>query len=410
MRITRRDGDQDLTNLSSVLPPGVLGSLAGVGRCPDAAIAAARTKSGRQELASPSCPANSRIGSTKAGAGVGAALTYVPGEIHLAGPYKGAPLSVVSITPAVAGPFDAGTVVVQLGLDLNPRTAEVEVDGDASDPIPHILKGIVLKLRDLRVYVDRERFTLNPTSCDESSAKATLFGSFADVFDPADDEPVARATRYQAANCQGLGFRPRLKMWLKGGTERGDHPALRALYRPRPGDANAARAVVVLPRSAFLDQAHIRTICTRVQFAVGNCPKAARYGFVKAFTPLLEEPLQGPVYLRSSDNNLPDFVADLKGLVDIEISARIDSRSGGIRSTFTAIPDAPVSRFVVRLRGGRKGLIVNSRNLCAGKARVDARFLAHNSKARHLRPVLHPTGCKKRRKAERSSHTRNTRR
>ncbi len=398
MRLIRGDGEQDMTKFSSILPPGELGSLAGVDKCSDAAIALAKSKTGRQEQASPSCPANSEIGRTLAGAGVGGALTYVPGKIYLGGPYKGAPLSVLSITPAVAGPFDAGTVAVRLGLDLNPKTAEVEVDGAASDPIPHILKGIVLKLRDLRVYVDRPNFTLNPTSCDESSAKATLFGSYLDVFNSLDDVPVDLSTRYQAANCLNLGFKPRLKLNLKGGAKRGGHPALKALYRPRRGDANLEGLVVRLPRSAFLDQAHIRTICTRVQFAADRCPKAAQYGYIKAWTPLLDEPLEGPVWLRSSNNKLPDMVFDLHGLVDVEVATGIDSIRGGIRATVKSAPDAPISKVELKMQGGKKGLIVNSRSLCAAPSRANAQFSAHNGRRFTASPVM-KADCGEKRKA-----------
>jgi hypothetical protein len=393
MRLIRHDGEQDMTKFSSVLPPGVVGRLAGVAKCPDAAIAAARTKDGRAELAAPSCPLNSRIGRTLAGAGVGSQLTYVPGQIYLSGPYRGAPLSVVAITPAVAGPFDAGTVVVRQALRIDPLTAEVKVDGDSSDPIPHILQGIPLKVRDLRVYVDRPNFTLNPTSCEPSQASATLFGSFLDVFSAADDRPVSLGSRYQAANCANLGFRPKLSLALKGGTRRGGHPALIGTYRPRSQDANMSRMVLTLPRSAFLDQAHIRTICTRVQFAAASCPPGAAYGKATAWTPLLEEPLSGPVYLRSSDNKLPDFVADLHGLVDVEAVARIDSKGGGIRATFPLIPDAPLTKVVVHMQGARKGLIVNSRNLCAGRSRADARMGGHNGKRHRSRPVVKALGC-----------------
>src|SRR4029450_5927314 len=178
--------------------------------------------------------------------------------------------------------------------------AEVEVDGKSSDPIPHILAGIPLKVRDLRVYVDRKDFILNPTSCDPSAAKATLFGGYLDVFSPADDIPVSLADRFQAANCANLGFKPKLSIQLNGGTRRGDPPALKAVVKTRSTDANIGGAVVPLPKSAFLDQAHIRTICTRVQFAAKNCPKAAQYGYAKAFTPLLDEPVEGPAYLTSS--------------------------------------------------------------------------------------------------------------
>jgi hypothetical protein len=388
MRLIREDGEQDMTKFSAILPPGELGSLSGVSKCPDAAIAIARAKTGRQEIASPSCPANSLIGHTLAGAGVGSALTYVKGYAYLGGPFHGDPLSVIAVTPAVAGPFDAGTVVVQLALTLNPKTAEVEVDGANSEPIPHILKGIVLKVRDLRVYVDRPNFTLNPTSCDESKARSILFGSYLNVLDPSDDRPVDLQTRYQAANCLNLGFKPKLALNLKGGTKRGGHPGLTAIYTPRKGDANVKGLVVRLPRSAFLDQAHIKTICTRVQFAAKSCPAASQYGYIKAFTPLLEEPLQGPVYLRSSNHNLPDLVFDLHGLVDIEVATRIDSQKGGIRATVENTPDAPLSKVVLQMQGAKKGLIINSRNLCGHVSKANVEFTGQNGKQLSAKPVM----------------------
>lgn len=400
MRLTRKDGEQDMTKFSSILPPGVLGNLSGVAKCPDSALAIAAAKTGRQEQASPSCPASSEIGHIKVGAGVGSVLTYVGGKVYLGGPYHGDPLSVVVITPAVAGPFDVGTVVTREALTLNPKTAEVEVDGAASDPIPHILKGIPLKVRDLRVYVDRDHFILNPTSCDPSSAKATLFGSYADVFNPADDVPVGLSTRYQAANCLNLGFKPKLSLKLRGGTRRGAHPGLKATYTPRAGDANIKGLVVRLPRSAFLEQAHIRTICTRVQFAAKACPKAAQYGYVRAFTPLLDEPLQGPVYLRSSNHKLPDMVLDLHGLVDVEVSIRIDSAHGGIRATMEDAPDATLSKVVLTMQGQKKGLIVNSRNLCAHPSRANVLAAGHNGKRFHTHPVMRAQ-CGKARKHRR---------
>jgi uncharacterized repeat protein (TIGR01451 family) len=408
MRLLRKDGEQDMTKFSAVLPPGVLGKLAGVSKCPDSAVAAARTKTGRQEKASPSCPANSLIGHTFAGAGVGDSLTYVPGQLYLGGPYHGDPLSVISVTPALAGPFDAGTVVVREALTLNPETAEVIVDSKNSDPIPHILKGIVLKVRDLRVYVDRPDFIVNPTNCEPSTAKSTLFGSFRNVFDPSDDIPVDLSTRYQATSCLNLGFKPKLSINLNGGTKRGDHPALKAVVNARPGDANIGKAVVTLPQSAFLDQAHIRTICTRVQFAAnggagGGCPKAAQYGYAKAITPLLDEPVEGPVYLRSSNHKLPDLVAALHGIVNVDIVGRIDSFKGGIRSSFETVPDAPVTKFVLTMQGGKKGLVVNSRNLCAETNRGIANFVGQNGVPHNFKPVVKPS-CGKKRKGKGAKH------
>lgn len=400
--LLRRDGDQDLTRLSINLPPGVLGRLAGVSQCPEAQIAAAKAQTGRAELASPSCPESSAIGRTSTGVGVGSQLAYTPGRLYLAGHYNGDPLSVVAIVPAVAGPFDVGTVVVRVALALDPRNAVVVVDGAASDPIPHILEGIVLKVREVEIYADRPDFTLNPTGCRESQSTATVFGASLDVFDPADDVGVERSARFQAANCAARGFSPRLAFSLKGGTRRGAHPAFSAVITPRPGDANFSRAVVTLPRSAFLEQGHIRTICTRVQFAAGEgngaeCPAGSIYGQARAWTPLLDEPAQGPVYLRSSDHNLPDLVVALKGppqaAVRVELVGRIDSHKGGIRSTFEHIPDVPVSRFVLEMQGGAKGLIVNSRGLCTKPSKATARLSGQNGRKSNTAPRVRAKRC-----------------
>jgi len=402
MRMTRRDGDQDITRFSAMLPPGLVAKIAGTAQCPDAAIAQARVRSvvdgGGVELASPSCPASSLIGRVLAGGGVGSPLTYVSGRVYLAGPYNGAPLSAVAIVPAVAGPFDLGTVVTRFALRPDPRTAQVQIDGSASDPIPHILDGIPLKVRDIRAYVDKPQFMLNPTSCNTFAVGATLWGGGSDPFGSSDDVARSPAVRYQAAGCAALDFAPRLSLRLKGGTERGDFPALRGEYRPRPGDANLEKLVVRLPRSAFLEQGHIRTICTRVQFAADACPRAAIYGQATAFTPLLEQPLAGPVYLRASDHQLPDLVADLRGLIDVEAVARIDSKRRAIRATFTEIPDAPLARVVMEMQGGKKGLIINSTDVCSTQPRARALFVGHNGKQRTSRPVL-KAKCGKNRKA-----------
>ena len=407
MRLTRKDGDQDLTRFSTKLPPGVIGRLAGTSQCPDAAIAAARGRTGphggTEELDSPSCPASSEIGRTVAGAGVGGVLTYVPGHLYLAGPYNGAPLSVVAITPGVAGPFDVGTIVVRQALRIDPLTAEVEADGSSSDPIPHILKGIPLKVRDIRVYVDKPDFTLNPTSCEPSAARATIWGGGANVFSSLDDTAHALQARFQAASCASLAFKPRLGLKLKGGTRRGKFPALRAVYSPKQGDANLKRLALTFPKSEFIEQGHFRTICTRVQFAAGaghgsQCPKGAVYGHVKVWTPLLSEPLTGPVYLRSSSHNLPDAVLALHGppsaAIDLEVAVRIDSAHGGLRATVEGAPDAPVSRVIVNMQGGKKGLFVNSTNLCAAKHRARVNAGGQNGRRDVTKPVMRAQ-CKK---------------
>jgi hypothetical protein len=394
LHFTRRDGDQDLTRFDVTLPPGLTAKLAGVSRCSDLAIAAARAKSGKEELASPSCPASSRIGSVNAGAGVGSQLTYVPGSVYLAGPFAGAPLSVVAVVPAVAGPFDVGTVVTRQALVIDPNTAQAAVDGSLSEPIPHILAGIPLRVRDIQVDVDRPEFSLNPTSCDPYSVNAAIWGGGSNVFSAADDSPVPRSAPFQAANCSRLGFQPRLSLQLRGGTERGDHPALRSVLTPRVGDANIGRAIVTLPPSEFIDNAHIQNPCTRVQFGEGACPMGSVLGRARAFTPLLDRPLEGPVYFRSNGGArvLPDVVADLRGEFHIVLVGFVDAKNARIRTTFASVPDAPTSKFVLNLNGGKRGLLVNNRDLCARRLRVSLRLVGQNSDVSTSNPTI-STSC-----------------
>ncbi len=392
IELTRGDGEQDMTRFSAILPKGVTGKIAGIAKCGDQAIAEAKTKTGRQEKLAPSCPTSSQIGHVSAGAGGGSALTYVPGSLYLAGPYGGDPLSIVAIVPAVAGPFDAGTVVNRVALALNPETYEVEADGAHSDPFPHILKGIPLKVRDIRAYVDRPAFMLNPTSCKPTMARATLFGSFADVFNPADDVPVSLSSRYQAASCASLAFKPKLSLKLKGGTKRGDHPALKSLIEyPSGGNyANLGKAVITLPPSEFIDNAHIQNPCTRIQFKANQCPPGSLLGTAKATTPLLDEPLEGPVYFRSNGGErlLPDIVIDLHGTFHVVAVGHVDSKNARLRTTFENLPDAPATKITVDLNGGKKGLLVNNRNLCAHKLQAKVNLTGQNGRRYDTTPAV----------------------
>jgi hypothetical protein len=261
---------------------------------------------------------------------------------------------------------------------------------------------VPVRVRDIQVHMDRDHFTLNPTSCAPFALTGTLFSS--------EGKSKLGGSPFQAADCASLGFKPRLTTRLFGGTKRGAHPKFRGIYKARPGDANAASAVVTLPRSEFLDQAHIRTVCTRVQFAAAagggaGCPAGAIYGHATATTPLLDETLSGPVYLRSSDHKLPDLVAVLHGIIDVEVVGRIDSIRGGIRANFESIPDAPVDTFTIQMQGGKKGLLVNSRNICAHAYRIEADFSAQSGKEATLTPKLQAKCGKAGRKAKRAKRS-----
>jgi hypothetical protein len=369
--LTRQDGEANPRLISLHLPQGLLAKLGGVTLCPDALAATGN------------CPPASKVGSLTAAAGVGGAPLWLPQPgkpgtaVYLAGPYEGAPYSIISVVPAQAGPFDLGAVVNRAAIHVDPETALVTI---VTDPLPQILEGVPVAYRTIHVAVNRENFTLNPTSCAPKLITASVTA--------AGGETAQATDGFQATNCARLGFAPKLRLRLKGGTSRTSHPALEAILRTRKGDANIKRAVVTLPHSAFLDQAHIRTVCTRVQFAADRCPAGSIYGSATARTPLLDRALSGPVYLRSSSNTLPDLVAALEGPIDINLVGRIDSANGGIRTTFASVPDAPVSSFALKMKGGAKGLIVNSRNLCAAPSRALVDLTAHNGRRSIKRPAI----------------------
>lgn len=401
LRLTRSDSDPELTRFDTVLPPGVAGRIAGIPNCPDAALAAAEEKSGLQELASPSCPQASRLGRVLVGAGVGPDLTWVEGKIYLAGPFAGHPRSVAVVVPGVAGPFDVGTVVVREALDANPLTSLVEIDGSASEPLPRILKGIPLRVRDVRVFVDRPDFTFNASGCEAERSLASIFASASELFSGAGEVSSSQSSPYQAAGCPGLGFEPQLSLRFKGGMRRNGHPAVKALvsypYPSGPGHSNLAAVTAKLPKSEFIDQGHINNPCTRVQFNAGACPPGSVLGTAKAWTPILDSPLEGPVYFRSNggERALPDIVADVRGegFRVIQVGF-VDSVKGRIRTRFLSLPDLPVEKLSLNLFGGKRGLLVNSANLCSKTRRVSLLLSAHNEKSVRWSPAI-KTDCQR---------------
>jgi hypothetical protein len=389
-KLARENGSARIAAIDTTLPQGLLGKLAGIPYCSGTAIDAAATKRGSTEKAAPSCPLDSEVGTVNVGAGSGAPF-YVQGHAYLAGPYKAAPLSLAIVTPAVAGPFDLGTVVVRTALYVNETTAQIHA---VSDPIPTILQGIPLDIRSIVLNMNRPNFTLNPTSCEPTAVLGTATSSLGGV--------ASLSDRFQVGGCNGLGFKPSLKLSLKGSTKRAGVPALKAvLTYPKGAYANVKSISTVLPKSEFIDNAHIGNTCTRVQFNEGaghgsRCPSRSVLGHATAFSPLLDKPLEGTVYLRSNggERELPDIVAALHGQIDVTLVGFIDSvgkkhsEVSRIRTRFMNVPDAPVSRFVLQLAGAKKGLLQNSANLCKAKNIAQVKAIAQNGKTYNTEPKV----------------------
>ncbi|HEX6602034.1 MAG TPA: hypothetical protein VF030_05280, partial [Solirubrobacterales bacterium] len=398
-RLWRADGQQELKVIDVTLPKGLSAKLAGIPYCPEGAIAAAAGRSGAAERSNPSCSGDSYIGKVITRSGSGANPLELSGNAYLAGPYKGAPLSMVTMTPAVAGPFDLGNVVIRAALNVDPETAQVRA---VSDVIPDVYGGAKLDIRSIGIDIDRNRFTINPTNCKPQEVEGTINGGGADPTNPAAFSSFAVTEPFQKRDCRKLRFKPKLNISLFGGTTRNKYPRLKAVLTTRKGDANMARTAVTMPRSLFLEQGHIGTVCTRPQLAAHKCPKASVYGKGWAKSPLLSKPLKGKVYLVSSNNELPDLLVDLRGQVDIHLRGVISSSDGGgLKTVFRKVPDVPVSKFVLNMKGGKKSLLVNSQNTCAKPQRAIVKMKAQNSrKKNNNRQKLNIVSCGKKKKGK----------
>jgi hypothetical protein len=320
-----------------------------------------------------------------------------PTAVYLGGPYKGAPTSIVAVVPKQAGPFDFGDEVVRSAVFVNTTTAQATAQ---ADPLPQFIEGTPLFYKTINIQLDRPNFALNPTSCQRKEAVATLTS--------AGGESASAIAPYAVTGCPGLGFKPSIAFHVFGATHRGASPRFHTTLKMPTGGANIGATTVILPRSTQIEQGHFRTICTRVQFAAHQCPEGSTYGTAKVTTPLFDQPLEGPVYLRSSSHTLPDIVMALKGPpsfpIEIDVDGQVDSvyrhlpngeRIGLLRTTFDTVPDAPVSQFSLDIEGGNGGILVNATNLCTQINRATAKFAAQNGKTVTLHPAMQ-NSCKKR--------------
>ncbi|MFL5874149.1 MAG: hypothetical protein ACJ75T_11860 [Solirubrobacterales bacterium] len=373
--LTRSDGEANPETIALHLPQGLLAKLAGVPLC------------GEAEAVTGACPAASRLGSLTASSGVGGAPLWIPQPgkaptaAYLAGPYKGGPYSIVSVVPAQAGPFDLGLVVNRAAIQLDPNTSEAAV---VTDRLPQFLEGVPVSYRTVNVLVDRPEFTLNPTSCRPKRIVATVTAAGGGVYQASDG--------FEALNCDKLPYAPKLKLVFKGQMKRSGNPAVQATLTQKPHQANTAAATVILPKSQFIDNSHINNPCTRVQFAAEACPPLSTLGTVEAKSPLLDQPLKGNLVFRSNggERELPDIVADLRGQNGIRVIqvGFIDSVNGRVRTRFLSVPDVPLTKAVFNFFGGKRGLIENSRNLCASKPRVKIRLEAQSGRLSATNPRI----------------------
>ena len=387
LKLDRDDGDQFLGDVNFRMPPGFTGSLRGLTYCPDANILAAAGKTGSAEQISPSCPQSSFVGTTNVAAGPGEHPFHAVGRMYLSGPLNGAPLSMVAITPALAGPYDYGVVVVRVALHVDPKTAQVSA---VSDAMPQIIGGIPIRMRSIRVSIDKPNFTINPTNCSPFTVDSQGIGDQGTITD--------FSSYFQAVNCITLPFKPTMKIKQLGGkkaTGRSKDPALQFDLRTRSGDANIKSVAVTLPKAFAIDQRHLGNICSKAQLIAERCAGRQAIGKATTTTPLLDQPLSGPAYAVSGFGKLPHVVFILDGQVLIMPEAESSSVKGGhLKTVVPVVPDAPIGHFRLQLFGGKKGYLVNTRDLCASAANTTIEYTAQSGR-KLTQSVSAKTACGK---------------
>jgi hypothetical protein len=394
LKLDREDGDQYLGKLNFTMPPGLTANLHGVTYCPEAAIAAAANTAGKTEQASPSCPASSEIGTSNVAAGPGTHPFHAVGKIYLAGPFQGAPLSLVVVTPALAGPYDYGTVVVRVALHIDEHDAHVVAD---SETVPSIIGGIPLRIRSIQVNIDKPNFMINPTNCSQFHTVSEGVGD--------QGTAVAFSSPFIAVNCATLPFKPQMTITQLGSrkqTTRSQDPSLRFDLNTRPGDANIKSVAVTLPKAFAIDQRHLGNICSKAQLAAEHCAGRQAIGTVSTETPLLEKPLSCPAYAVSGFGKLPHLAFILAGQVTLIPEAMSSSVKGGhLKTIVPTVPDAPIGHFALTLFGGKQGYLTNTRGLCSAPAVTTVEYIAQNGK-KLTQQVKAKTACGSSQEAKKS--------
>jgi hypothetical protein len=387
LSFSRQDSEEGPAGLTVSLPQGLLGKIAGVAECSDAQVAAAAADSGAVEQASPSCPASSLLGTVTTATGPGPSPFVVGGKAYLTGPYKGAPYGVAIVVPALAGPFDLGTVVIRQALFIDPNDAHVT---DISDPLPTILKGIPLRIKRVSVTLDRPEFTFNPTSCEPKAVKGTLTsigGAHASV-----------SSRFQAAGCASVPFRPQFFASTQSHTSKANGASLHVkIASPGLGQAGIAKVDLTIPTILPTRLTTIQKACTEAQFNANpaGCPAASDIATAVVHTPLLPDPLSGPVYFVSHGGAaFPDTEIILQGdNVKLVLDGHTQITKGVTYSRFESVPDAPFTSFEFNAPEGPYSIFGASGNLCQSEVRMPTTLVAQNGAVINQSTLVEPEGC-----------------
>jgi hypothetical protein len=365
LTLSRGDGEQNLSNVSVTMPPGVAGRLATVPLCPE------------PQAQSGACTEMSRIGTVTVAAGSGSQPLWVSGPVYLTGPYNGAPFGLSIVVPVKAGPFDLGSEIERAAISVDMHTGQVTV---ASNRFPRMKDGVPFRLKAINVTVDRPGFVFNPTNCNQLQVKGVVGGAMPDG---ASGFNVSVSSPFAVQGCKNLPFRPGFKVRTEASHSRRNGASLHVVVKSASGQANIREVRVELPKSLPSRLSTLNHACPDAVFIrnPAGCSAQSRVGYARALTSVLPVPLEGPAYFVShGGEKFPELVVVLQGDgVTIDLAGEtFISKSGVTSSTFRQVPDVPVSTFELTLPQGPYSALGANTNLCATNLTMPTVFHAQN--------------------------------
>jgi hypothetical protein len=390
--ISRQDGDQSVKGVQLHFPNGLSGLLAGVTLCPEAQANAG------------TCAPQSLIGHTIVSVGLGGdPFSVTGGQVFLTEGYKGAPFGLSIVNPAVAGPFNLGTVVVRAKVEVDPRSAALTVTTDETPPynIPPILDGIPLQIKHVNVLIDRPGFTFNPTSCEPAQITGQITAT------EGGSSPVVE--RFQVTNCAALKFTPKVAVTTAAHTSKADGASLNfKIAYPKGAMGTQSwfnEAKFVIPQQLPARLTTIQKACLAATFETNRaaCPAASKIGHAIVHTEVLPVPLEGPVYFVSYGSaKFPDAVVVLDGYgVHIELHGETFIHNGVTSATFRNTPDVPFESIEVTVPTGPfsefgANLPASARgSFCGQKLTMPTLFKAQSGVEIHQNTAVTVSGCPK---------------
>jgi hypothetical protein len=376
----RHDREQDLSGFQMHMPLGLVGKIPAVKECGEAEVNAAKENKGE-------CPAESEIGTATSVAGPGPDPFSTHGHVYLTGPYNGAPFGLAVVTLAKAGPFNLGNVVVRSAITINPNTAAVTV---TSDPLPQIVSGVPIRLREVHVDVTKQGFMLNPTNCSQQQVSATLGG--------AEGGGAQVSSPFGITGCKSLPFKPTFTASTQAHTSKANGASLDVkITYPQGAYANIAKTVTDLPAVLPSRLTTLQKACVDAVFEANPaaCPEGSVVGQAIAHTPVLNQPLVGPAYLVSHGGAaFPDLEIVLQGEgVKVVLDGQTDIKKGVTITTFNAVPDSPVSTFEVNLPEGPHSALAANGELCSKTLNLPTELTGQNGAVIKQTTHIAVTGC-----------------